>query len=297
MSFDKVLGVVGIRDLIKAEPLAKPHKEKKPEPPVAKSDVASALEMWTRVQVVKPLGPEDFIRVSNIVNQDFCPREVALASIHNLTLTRKVDIHSGYIMDVGTKIHELVQTYLGQLGILIGDWRCPECLTIVENTYYPAKCVCGQDGEWRYVEQTIESKQYHLRGHYDGLLMPMKRTDGVTGVDRLLEIKTVDAQAFNRMTAPKVTAVHQTQIYMHLKGVPRGHILYAPRGKPRDPALFKGFDVDLDNSIVNPYLEMSQKIFDAITGAGPVPEATCAPSRRAYCQTLKQCVDTAWKTP
>jgi hypothetical protein len=296
MSFDTIFKVGGIRDLVQADLAAKPKKERKPEAPVERSDVAAALETWTRVQTMKPLTPEDYLRVSNIVNQDFCARAVVLASLNRISLTRTVEIHSAYIMDLGTKIHELVQVYLGELGILIGDWQCSECLTITENTYYPGKCVCDH-GNWRYVEKTIESKEYRLRGHYDGLLMPVRKTEGVAGVDRLLEIKTVDAQVFHRMTAPKVPAVHQTQIYMKLRGMPKGHILYAPRGKPKDVALFKGFDVDLDSNIVQPYLDMSKRIFDAITGAGPVPDCACSPMQKNSCQVIRQCVDTAWKRP
>ena len=180
-----------------------------------KSDVVAALETYQRVQRMYPLTESDYLRVSHIVQSDFCAREMVLASRFKVVMERRVPLEEALMLDLGTSLHTLLQQYLGTLGILIGDWGCEECRVVQENVPLPQQCPLCKSKRFKFIETAVFNRMAGLSAHYDGKLFG--------DVFRLLEIKSTGLRWFLKLTAPKTSAVHQAQLYMFLTGI-KNHV-------------------------------------------------------------------------
>jgi len=168
----------------------------------------------------QPLTQTNF-RASGITD---CPRAI-LFSMMNLPQDKypraKSDTAKGYkLMRQGTAIHEIVQEYLQGLGILKK-----------EDT-----------------EKVIKDEEYLFSGHCDGIL-----TFGDKRV--LLEIKTINDNAFQTLSQPKEAHFYQGQVYMHfINKIFNDHIaeilfLYVNRNS--DNLDMKTFWIQKDDNVIN----------------------------------------------
>jgi hypothetical protein len=117
------------------------------------------------------------------------------------------------IFDNGHAVHDRLQTYLGNAGVLL------------------------------QAEVPVESKKYEIIGHTDGTLL-------IGGVKGILEIKSMNANTFYSTYEPKEEHLIQVNIYMFCTGIERGCLLYECKD---DQALKKFYveqDRDILNPIL-----------------------------------------------
>ena len=66
----------------------------------------------------------------------FCPREWSLLQLHPELAKSDVSADLRLTFDHGTWMHDMIQTYLGNCGILYGKYECNACKTNLCKTDY-----------------------------------------------------------------------------------------------------------------------------------------------------------------
>lgn len=104
-------------------------------------------------------------------------------------------------MDMGTVAHTVTQRWLGRIGKLYGNWKCPECGTKrlgMEPTCRECEENKSKLIEMEYREWIPKNLNNWPSGHIDGLLLP---DDGKGFL--VLEIKTISSNGLkNVITKP-----------------------------------------------------------------------------------------------
>jgi len=93
------------------------------------------------------------------------------------------------IFDNGHYVHDRLQAYLSDIGILI------------------------------QTEVPVENEEYEITGHTDGIIE-------INGVKGVLEIKSMNANQFYSLYEPKLEHLIQVNVYMFCTGIPRSCLLY-----------------------------------------------------------------------
>jgi hypothetical protein len=133
------------------------------------------------------------------------------------------------IFDNGHAVHDRLQTYLGNAGVLL------------------------------QAEVPVESKEYEIIGHTDGILQ-------IGAVKGILEIKSMNANTFYSTYEPKEEHLIQVNIYMFCAGIERACLLY----ECKDDQALKEFYVKQDKAILGPILNKIKAVQEALrTGKEP----------------------------
>lgn len=145
----------------------------------------------------------DIIHPSDVIKPEWC----ALAQYHalsgNYKETRdKVGLRLQSIFDEGHAIHHKWQSWLGEMGVLYGYWKCSACgksktMTLAGHMVHNAPCT-DVGGVVEYAEVPLISEKYMIAGHSDGWVKNL-------GDDYLIEIKSLGPGTF-RMEAPGLIA-------------------------------------------------------------------------------------------
>jgi len=93
------------------------------------------------------------------------------------------------IFDNGHAVHDRLQSYLSDIGILI------------------------------QTEVPVENEKYEIKGHTDGVIE-------INGAEGILEIKSMNANQFYSLYEPKSEHLIQANVYMFCTDIPRACLLY-----------------------------------------------------------------------
>jgi hypothetical protein len=149
---------------------------------------------------------------------------------------RRESFAKDFYTEIGTAVHTVVQRWLGRLGVLYGDWRCPRCTDVVyRDRLGTARCDCG--AETVYEELAFDGKP---SGHCDGLIKLGELTPGEKDF-AVLEVKTTSERRLDQVIKPqgpplnyRLQATNYTyrlqQLGYNLVGV---MFLFVPRDSPR----------------------------------------------------------------
>jgi CRISPR/Cas system-associated exonuclease Cas4 (RecB family) len=139
---------------------------------------------------ILPIKPGDFVRASSI--PFICPREEVLCSRFDVTRVIKKTADQRWWTDMGSAMHYLYQElWLKELGVL------------------------------SRVEEVVESSEYGVRGHVDGVLA----LPGTLPV--VVDFKNVNSFGFHKWSeTPDPKNVIQLETYMWLIGIDRGLLVY-----------------------------------------------------------------------
>lgn len=179
--------------------------------------------------------------------------------------------------DIGHAIHHWYQNhYLGQMGILKGGWRCPQCESVVEG-FRPANvCSCGC-GRWRFVEPSILIPELGIVGHCDGII---DRGDGPW----VMDIKTIDPDRFKALTEPSMSYIYQVHCYMMGLNIRRSIILYVDKSSNMaNPT--KEIKIYFDPTVEEEIRRIASDYYKMSAGKILVP-ATC---QNRSCAAAKRC--------
>ncbi len=184
-----------------------------------------------------------------------CPRAYVLKKILKQDKREIIGAQLQRIFDTGHAMHYWYQNeYFGPMGILWGPWKCRKCGD-VEWGMKPKYCSTCNSRHFLYMEIPIQAKipdcTEPINGHADGLIRIQNRW-------YVLEIKTINSNAFKWLKGAKELHIQQAQIYAELirqrkvKGVPFGVKVPDPEGIiflyiAKDTSELKEYNVPTDS--------------------------------------------------
>lgn len=237
----------------------------------------------------------------------FCPVKWTLQQIS--PKAQKWPFRTRFRFDIGHALHEMLQRYFGDMGILKGYWKCEFGHKTKTIATKPKTCPeSGCKSDWlRYAEIGLRQE---IKPGYD----VVGKTDGVLfweGEDVGLEIKSVEPEVIGTLSKPFDYPIHQLNCYMHLlrkshfPNMRRGIIMYvAAGGKDTILLPMKQFAIDYTdiywNSAVGK-IEEAAALYDGyLKGTlGPqdlIAKRTCATKadgRKVDCPVLEDCFNVA----
>lgn len=206
------------------------------------------------------------VHASDVTKEDFCPRRVALLTIHDKRMPDQwVPCALRATFDMGNAISDLVrEQWLGEAAV--GNWSCVRCGMHKTMRPRPSDTADGGcDGakdkhRWRYEEVNFVSKTTGISGSIDVLaqLGSAKAT--------IVECKIISAEQFDTLAAPLSEHRIRTSLYMFLAedsgslwakavNTQQARVLYVSRGYGRkndkhnnEILPFKEFVVDRDDA-------------------------------------------------
>lgn len=161
--------------------------------------------------------------------------------------------------DMGNMIHDLIQGYFWDIGVLEGTYKCIKCDELFHGLIAPQECPSGKYGHGKkylkYKEIKVESEKYYLRGRMDCILRvePEKQ--------RIADIKSIQARTIKTPQqafcfedlderGPKPDHVVQLNLYYEMSGIYEGDLLYFNKNTGQ----IKTFSIPYDKTVIQPYL-------------------------------------------
>lgn len=238
---------------------------------------------------------QDIIHPSEMSHSDWCPKATYLR-IKNIRdggqhVKESFAFQSLSIFQHGHEVHHKWQTWLAEMGLLWGDWKCRECGAYWTGT---AGHRCPHCRSWNVVYQEIPldaEEEWLISGSADG---------GVPEHKALMEFKTVGSGTV-RVEAPEILKAHthktidgknlidyeglwrgitrpfpshqrQGQTYLFLcklMGLDFDKVIYVYESKFNQGV--KEFVVKRRESIIEPLLDQAREILDALDNGAPPP--------------------------
>jgi len=160
-----------------------------------------SLNKKPRTRSINELHPSE-------IAKGFCPREWCILQSHIDLYNFHVPPKTRIAFDVGSALHEMMQNYLADMGVLIGYYRCKECRHVTQSIgKKPGVCSKCDCHVFEYKEITIVNKLWNIFGHCDGLVE-------MDGKLYLFEFKTSRSDVLRGMVKPLDWHVNQARIYM-----------------------------------------------------------------------------------
>lgn len=167
------------------------------------------------------------------------------------------------IFDMGHAIHDIIQGYFWDMGVLKGSYKCLKCDKIYHDLVSPDACPSGIKSHERkhlkYKEVRMVDEEHRINGRCDGIIL-------VDGVEHLMDIKSIQNRTektpdqyfcFEDLEdGPKSDHVVQLQLYMWISGIPNGHLLYVAK----NTHMIKTFNIPYDFSILEPHLKEIEEL-------------------------------------
>ena len=191
----------------------------------------------------------DIIHPSAMSSNEWCPRHDYYGIIGAEKSTPKggaTTFRRELIYEYGHSVHRKYQTWLWEMGLLWGKWKCHQCgyewMGLAPEFCFMCKCV----GRITYEEVPFDLKDtHHLGGHADGLVMQDQ--------NRLIEIKTTSVQGC-RFDAPRLYQQYEDQ---HLTHEQLWYRIKRPFGKH----LRQGLIYIAEARLMYPELDVNEIIF------------------------------------
>jgi len=160
----------------------------------------------------------------------FCQVEYLFAKLDPIERSVGDSFMERIFVNIGSTVHEVLQTYLGRAGFLYGKWKCKKCFWVSDpvlgtpycgdkklswtrgtdlegNPIGPEEAPCSRGFATRYQEFSLKDPVSGMTGSCDGLIL-------VAGRLYMLEVKTKpSSSAVRALKAPDPPHVHQAGTY------------------------------------------------------------------------------------
>lgn len=241
-------------------------------------------------------------RASNLYH--VCMRFMVIGTLNNLEATDMVHFNRQVTFDIGSALHKWIQNsdaYFGDQRR--GTWQCNACGKVRLFGKPPIEgCTkCGADiqaMEYRELELLMH-EPYRVTGHPDLFIEPFD----AKGKIRVVELKTMSGDRFERLNAPLIEHVWQIQTYMwacHTKAFDigvridneYGYIVYITKQERKGEVPIKVFTSKHDSRVLKDIKSKLQLYIDGVdTGVLPPPDQTCKPDswKERMCVAKKIC--------
>lgn len=264
-------------------------------------DVPSLIGLLKRrlktSEVREPLNPSSWLRASGFA--DMCLRAEVIRYLAGVSTTSDWTADSAVTFAHGSGIHWALQNkILSAADVLRGVWRCETCGLVVGGPEKPSTAmgpqpfvseqqkprptVCTQcaQTEFVYVEQFFGDAELKIGGHPDGFLeMP-----GVEGLG-VVEAKSISSRGIWEVrSAPYMSHVIQSQIYMMLTGLKWAIVLYWDKGGFGTGCLVEHV-IERDEDTIQKIRKMIVAMRQGMTNSW-LPEKICETSD---CPRAKKC--------
>lgn len=270
------------------------------------------FRLHEHLSIYEPARPLGTLHASELTKPEgLCPRFYALADVTEFKPPKKfLSTSESVTYQIGRDMQDNIVNWLGDMGAVVGHWRCLACGKMHEFCNRPHKCEnCGCRGfkpeEVRFVSE---------------------KTGASCGVDCLykvsatslkpIEIKTMDKEQFKGLVAPLAEHRLRTNFYLRIIAESGHHwsnlvdtkhatILYTTKGGYgcADPVLkgwglrdqyspFKDYEITRDDKATNAVADRARVVHEFRKGKHPMPHGLCATalSKRAqYCPLKKVC--------
>lgn len=240
---------------------------------------------------VKPRRQGATFRPSSIT-YGFCERLkvgqlAGLIEIEDSIPTPKLQL----IFDIGNAIHDIIQGYFWDIGILKGSFECLKCNKTYHNQTAPTVCPSGRKTHkrkhFRYKEIQLRNRQYRISGRCDGFL-------DIEGQDHIFDIKSIanrqintpqQQTCFEDLDQPKEAHVIQLQLYLWMADIEQGHLLYVGKNNHQ----IKSFAISKELETISPILKKISsllKMSEQIKNGKPTILPECCGDEKCQCHLV-----------
>lgn len=294
------------------------------------SDPASDYKTSLKYKLHKHLsgsGPgrsHRVIHASDLMKDDreFCPREFVLKDLTGAK-TREEFLPTALRMtfQIGLSIEEVVVDWFAEMGLSVGDWICTACRTKHEFRKRPTQCSTCENRLFKYEQLRFVSEVSGISGSVD-TLVSLKGTKHT-----LVEIKTIDKEAFKSLAMPYAEHRWRSSLYPRLVeeslhpykdriDTTEALVFYVSKGgygclDPQvqgwkqsgllddwDYSPFKEFLVKRDDALTDAKVAEAQKVTAFRKGEAGIPKGVCSTSfcpRAKKCSMLSNCFSEKYK--
>ena len=171
-----------------------------------KGIILPALErhVMQQLNAAEPDLTQDYMHPSEMSKSEWCARHDyyrILGTPSEKVSARNPSFRMNNIFAEGHAIHGKYQTWLWEMGVLFGDWRCHECKHRW-GALSPKECQFCQSTDISYIEVPLRHKEYRVEGHADGAVIDL---EGYTG---LIEIKSIGMRSL-AFEAPRLYHLYE----------------------------------------------------------------------------------------
>lgn len=161
--------------------------------------------------------------------------------------------------DMGNALHELIQGYFWDIGILKGTYKCLKCDKRYHDVVSPLVCPSGKSTHTR---KHLKYKEVYLRSTTPDL--PISgRCDGILVIDgglHLMDIKSIKSRTLKSserefcfedldLQGPKRDHIVQLNLYLWMAGLEKGHLFYISKNDGK----IKTFAIPYTPELLEPY--------------------------------------------
>lgn len=195
------------------------------------------------------------------------------------------------VFDMGHAIHDIIQGYFWDIGLLKGSYYCLACKTRHDVLLAPTACPsCDAKRKYlKYEEINLEASEYLIKGRSDGILV-------IDGEEHIMDIKSIANRTLKTSEmqfcfedldtkGPKADHVVQLNLYMWMSGVYKGHLLYVAKNDHQ----IKSFAIPHDYSIIEPYLQEIKSLIamaEKVKNNEKVALPPCCSDDKCICHTF-----------
>lgn len=230
-----------------------------------------------------PERSTDYMHPSDMSHKDWCGRH-DFYRITGVTPERTGKANPSFRMEnvfaEGHTIHAKYQTWLWEMGVLVGMWNCREC----GHRWFdksPEHCQFCLSERINYIEYPLRRKTVRIEGHADGAVQ-------AEGLNTLIEIKSIGIRTlafeaprlYNQyldgksaediwfdINRPFPSHMRQGQLYLWMAWPTYEQIVFIYESKFHQQT--KEFVVSYNKSLIEPVLEVAREVTDALTTGHP----------------------------
>lgn len=174
------------------------------------------------LEAKKPSGRRTGVFHPSEISGFFCPRQWVIKERHRAELAPE-EILPGSMrtFEIGHRLHDMMQAYLSDMGLMFGHHKCKGCHT--EHYGFKPE-VCGarlpnnldcNSKKFKYNEVVIDDPEYHIGGHTDGVIVIGDMNALIKKPKKyIFEFKTINPRGYENLRKEIDDHREQASIYM-----------------------------------------------------------------------------------